>query len=274
MSTILNALKKLEKEKKGDGTGETIAGTGHQHVPVARQGPTPGRHGSSKWRARILVAMVVGGAAVYLFSNLPWISVFHPNRKTTEAETSSEHGKMKQPPVHLTEPAEENRAQRWEKASNKGNQFHSPPPGISSDADDRQNPPPTGSPKVSAKTSMNPEEDVQSVSLPVKRPVGRKSGPPAKEKAKPAVHNGLSGDELPEKKGENFFRNAKLLADGRLKVQAIAWSPVAQDRMAVMNNHIVHEGETVDGFSIVAIGQDDVVVKEKGQLWRVKFGRP
>jgi cytoskeletal protein RodZ len=64
------------------------------------------------------------------------------------------------------------------------------------------------------------------------------------------------------------------LTDGRLKVQAIAWAPDAQDRMAVVNTHIVHEGHTVEGFLIVTIEEDAVVVREGEQSYRVAFGRP
>lgn len=68
--------------------------------------------------------------------------------------------------------------------------------------------------------------------------------------------------------------NIPRLTDGRLKVQAIAWAPDAQDRMAVVNTHIVHEGHTVEGFSVITIEEDAVVVREGGQLYRVPFGRP
>jgi hypothetical protein len=64
------------------------------------------------------------------------------------------------------------------------------------------------------------------------------------------------------------------LTDGSLKVQAIVWSPTPQERMAVLNNQIVREGDAVDDFTVVAIGPDDVVVRKDGQMWRAIFGRP
>ena len=70
------------------------------------------------------------------------------------------------------------------------------------------------------------------------------------------------------------YPNANLLTDGRLKVQALAWSPSIEDRMAVINTRIVHEGDKVEGFVVLAIGRDDVVVSEKGIAYRVVFGRP
>jgi type II secretory pathway component PulC len=59
--------------------------------------------------------------------------------------------------------------------------------------------------------------------------------------------------------------------DSKLKLQAIAWSDDAARRMAVINNHIVREGEAVDGFSITKIREDDVIVNDGTTSWRVKF---
>lgn len=71
------------------------------------------------------------------------------------------------------------------------------------------------------------------------------------------------------------YDKAPLLQDGRLRIQAIAWSQNPNDRMAVVNARVIHEGDTLDSFLVVAIRQDDVVVKEKASgTWRVRFGRP
>jgi hypothetical protein len=71
------------------------------------------------------------------------------------------------------------------------------------------------------------------------------------------------------------YKNTPLLTDRRLKVHAIAWFPQPADRMAVINNRVIYEGDSVDGFTVVAIRPDDVVVREKGSVvWRVEFGRP
>ena len=42
--------------------------------------------------------------------------------------------------------------------------------------------------------------------------------------------------------------------------------------MAVINNHVVREGETVDGFSITNIRKDDVIVNDGTTSWRLEFG--
>jgi hypothetical protein len=74
--------------------------------------------------------------------------------------------------------------------------------------------------------------------------------------------------------GDSAYDNADRLTDNRLKIQAIAWSPIPDERMAVINSHIVREGSSVEGFTVVAIRSDDVIVKEQGRLYRVVFGSP
>jgi hypothetical protein len=77
------------------------------------------------------------------------------------------------------------------------------------------------------------------------------------------------------KRSSDAFENAPPLTDGRLKVHAIAWSPTVEERMAVVNNRVIYEGDSVDNFVVVAIRPDDVVVREKDKgLWKVVFGRP
>lgn len=68
--------------------------------------------------------------------------------------------------------------------------------------------------------------------------------------------------------------NLDRLNDGSLKVQAIAWSPVVEERMAVINSKIVREGSSVDDYTIITIDQDEVVVRKDGRMLRVLFGRP
>lgn len=78
-----------------------------------------------------------------------------------------------------------------------------------------------------------------------------------------------------QKTPENAYANTSRLTDGRLKVHAIAWSAEAEERMAVINSRVVHEGDNVEGFLIVAIRPEDVVVREKGNgMFRVVFGHP
>ncbi len=97
---------------------------------------------------------------------------------------------------------------------------------------------------------------------------GRKEIAPAKPAQETA---GAAAMNAPS----DAYENTPPLTDGRLKVHAIAWSPKVEERMAVVNNRVIYEGDSVDGFVVVAIRPDDVVVREKERgLWKVVFGKP
>ena len=65
--------------------------------------------------------------------------------------------------------------------------------------------------------------------------------------------------------------NPKPLKEGRLLLQAIAWSSIPEKRMAVISNEVVKEGKSVQGFEVVQIKEGGVVLKEKGQTWSLGF---
>jgi hypothetical protein len=62
------------------------------------------------------------------------------------------------------------------------------------------------------------------------------------------------------------------LNDSKIKLQALAWSSDAAKRMAVINGRIVREVESVDGYQINQIRQEDVVVSDGRQSWSLEFG--
>ena len=70
---------------------------------------------------------------------------------------------------------------------------------------------------------------------------------------------------------ENILDSLSTITDSKLKLQAIAWSDDATRRMAVINNQIVREGGMVDGFSVIKIRRDDVIVNDGSASWRLEF---
>lgn len=70
------------------------------------------------------------------------------------------------------------------------------------------------------------------------------------------------------KKTETFDR----LDGSRLKLQALAWFIDATKRIAVINDRIVREGESVDGYQVTQIRPQDVVVNDGTKSWRLEFG--
>ncbi len=61
------------------------------------------------------------------------------------------------------------------------------------------------------------------------------------------------------------------LDDSRFRLQAIAWSAKAHQRMAVINGRILREGESIDGFLVAHIREEEVILSDGGTSWRIEF---
>ncbi|MEE8400097.1 MAG: general secretion pathway protein GspB [Desulfobacterales bacterium] len=59
--------------------------------------------------------------------------------------------------------------------------------------------------------------------------------------------------------------------DGRMSLQAIAWSRLPEKRMAVINNRVVREGGTVNGIEVIRIHEDRVIIREGEEVWKLVF---
>jgi hypothetical protein len=77
---------------------------------------------------------------------------------------------------------------------------------------------------------------------------------------------------LPPKNIDAKRVSAQPLKDSKLTLQAISWSEKPENRIAVINASIVREGESIEGFRVIQIGQDDVVVRGSGKEWKLVFG--
>ena len=63
----------------------------------------------------------------------------------------------------------------------------------------------------------------------------------------------------------------ELMDETRLKLDAIGWSDDPKKRIAVINGRIVREKESIEGYFIVRIDAEEVVVREGGKSWRLVF---
>lgn len=92
----------------------------------------------------------------------------------------------------------------------------------------------------------------------------------------PVRNQGRAALTPPTKKAKSPLKQAsrsyRRLDDSKLKLQAIAWSNDVAQRIAVINGHIVREGESVEGFSVTQIRQDDIIVNDGTESWRLEFG--
>ncbi len=62
-----------------------------------------------------------------------------------------------------------------------------------------------------------------------------------------------------------------VLSSPDLDLQAVAWSAAPAQRVAVIGNRVVKEGDFVLGYMVLRINQDDIVVRKQGVSSRILF---
>jgi type IV secretory pathway VirB10-like protein len=282
MSTILKALKKLEQDKEPLGARDLSHAVA---TAASATGRSAGRFGSPKrlLRAAVIGAVFVGaaGAALYFY--------MQSGPAATQVRQSSESVRKPVPPPPASAPVR--------RAVNRpdSDASHSKRPAPQAKPAPQRKRPPDPSPRsattdavaqarpVLPKRIESRERFEQGQNLQKATPSDAatassaefdKIGPPRSRPAIPVAPTGSVPPADPKSEDDSAYTNAERLMDSRIKIQAIAWSPVPDERMAVINSRIVREGGSVEGFSVVAIRSDDVIVKEEGRLYRVLFGSP
>ncbi len=141
--------------------------------------------------------------------------------------------------------------------------------------------PPRQLPKIPVQKNIIKSQDVTTSGQmrPLPRPVPSKSRITRSQETDPenTVRNqGRASVTSTTKKAKSpvkqVSRSYKRLDESKLELQAIAWSNDAAKRIAVINGHIVREGESVEGFSVTQIRQDDIIVNDGTESWRLEFG--
>ena len=60
-------------------------------------------------------------------------------------------------------------------------------------------------------------------------------------------------------------------SDPRIELQALVWAPEASARFVVINDRLLKEGGSTDGITVVQINRDDVLLSEGADRWHEKF---
>lgn len=261
MSSILKALKKVEKETSSSGEASSEVSPFHARTVLERE-----------MRGNVVfVRYLMGVIAVVGVLLGGWVLMkgrgLEKNPAVAEHVPPAEHQKFqsKAPfssPLPRTGPAQPLRDAR----SPKGNPF----------ADSE------GPPNFPGNREMAPGSRLSSTAkkkqgrhfMPAnnekKRTAGETSPAATVQVSRPTVspaHPAIS-EEHPGTATEDRLKKAD---PSWLRLQAISWAKEADHRIAVINNRIVHEGEMIDKTLIVRIDRDFVVVRRDGQKWRVNF---
>ena len=67
--------------------------------------------------------------------------------------------------------------------------------------------------------------------------------------------------------------SAKRTDRSRFRLQAIVWSNIAKSRFAVINGHIVRQGESIKGMSVTQISRDYVALQSDEEEWKLRLRR-
>ena len=304
MSTILKSLKKLEQENQGVRSvnpNYAYGGPGSLKLQGGK-----GRWIQNPWfRRSLLIAVILGlgASSIYFYNQSKSLNKIQARLDSQERhQPKSTQGKtIARKPPKTVPPKADAIAPDIKKQAPR-----SVPPSVNKvrGSNRMTSAPPTARRSEQPMVSNNQREGKTSVDSRPRKPVAKEDQNPSHEsvaqrrtqpqtlpRAKstkpaartPATTRSPTPDQLlpkakerqPQKQSSESFDNVPTLAGGQLKVHAIVWSPVREDRMAVINSRILYEGDAMDGYTLVAIRPDDVVVrKDSGGRYRVIFGHP
>ena len=95
-------------------------------------------------------------------------------------------------------------------------------------------------------------------------------GPATRDKEKPVTMTAMK-PPIRQTDETGTTSDIRIIDPSILKLQAISWSPEAGDRMAVINNHILREKGSIQGYLIILIDRDSVIVKKGSEKKKLVF---
>jgi len=278
LSSILKALKRIE--------GQSPPPQSFPVPPDAVEAKQAINSNAGKrwWQRRLiivsLVLLIIVVTAVFVFQRRQFVTskIFparSPATKSRESQPPGEKSKIfeaKIPPAtvkqatKMPEPAQPARQQAKTLApAQKTKKFETNTLSSGSGADVGQQ-----APKTVPAISSNQPPSGTTVNKPAPKQSARKKLTPSK-KSIAGKRTAASQAAAKAQKASQAKTYAKL-NDSKIKLQALAWSSDAARRMAVINGRIVREGESMDGYQIDQIRQEDVVVSDGQESWSLEFG--
>jgi general secretion pathway protein B len=260
LSSILRALKKLENEPRHL---EETPPLGSKFIPLADTGPQK--------KAAAILMLVIGGSIVCGLVILAGWKLF--SEKTQPPPDAPQNISRPGPPQQAeTVPVTPKQSAAPDPAA---------PPYEPAQRDaDIVLPPQTadnlpGAPPVKMVPPSPPALE-QSTVLPVEEQAAQAATrlpavPRETIEQAPADEDRVAGVRDSEAPAKVKKIEIPVLNDPEMKLQAITWSKDPQKRIAVINNRILRQGERVYGYHIDTINQDDVVLSDAGEKWKLLF---
>ena len=279
MSSILKALKRIEENSPQPQTHPALPG------PIASR---PVLNLNNRKRPRrilylFLMLLLVAVVAVMLFSQRRLIiskimSVLSSESPTADEASDSSRTNVHRAKVPRTSAKPAQNPPPVDRRPNK------PAKKVVSESREKKYQPsmPPGKRRLvngtsPSQTAASTRKTKTSPNSRIKKPLKKGLPPPGPPPVKRAVAPKNTRPTAPAAKAKQpaKTRSRKTydrITDSKLKLQALAWSDDAVRRMAVINGRIVHEGESVDGYQVVKIREEDVILNQGGKSWRLEFG--
>lgn len=280
MSTILKALKQVDQTDSAEDIESWPSKIHTKETVKARVQKV--RLNRKVYLTIILVLIIVAaGWLGYTQKNVLQTMLFSGRTSENDGLTSSTSSEKA--PVHVSKisPPSSNQtpgAAKKDPPPNTGNQRA----GLKSESQrTRPDKPPGQLPKIPVQKNIIKSQGVTTSDQtgPLPRPAQSKSrinrSQPAdpqntvRDQARAPVPSPAKKAKTPAKQ---VTRSYQRLTESKLELQAIAWSNDATQRIAVINGHVVREGESVEGFSVTQIRRDDIIVNDGTESWRLEFG--
>lgn len=141
----------------------------------------------------------------------------------------------------------------------------------------QESPPPEAVPEVAAELPSPPPAAPPPQETPPTRAV-EKPAPPPKAAPPPAVkkipaetRRAAPPASAAEPEPDRSAATDLPVLTTDLKLQAISWAPLPGHRLAVINGNILREGAGLEGYVIVGIFRDEVVVRKGSEQWKLVF---
>ena len=269
MSSILKALRKIDESSQPANNGQPWP-----HPAEARDAIT--KSIQRRWFIRRMTTYGLVAACVISLTVLLYLRQADktPQHQATAPRTD---GKSEQGQIHRAKIEKAAPGQRQSETTMKKR----PPP------------PPTTAPRKitpsrkNAAPAVRPASKVPPAAIPAdpasptqsKKPLPKKSKkaatrvvpPPGDTTARQTSQKPVAGKPSAASRSSRSPQYSRL-QNGGLALQAIAWAAEPAKRIAVINGSIVREGETVEGFTLMRIRKDDIVLNDGTKTWQLEFG--
>lgn len=273
MSTILDALRKLEEEKRKSKQGKDPLQVALEPVPPPVRNP-------SRWPRT-----VVAGAGILILSVAVAGTYWLTRRTAQTAHVEKAGTEMRVVQTRPHDPAlpaapepkgqkELEAASRMDRArasQTPASALEEPPQRIA--LAPRQTEPVSPFSVPAPDQPLAPEQDEPSSESGQAVPEDSDAGlvePDVEEIGEEEI---LPQGPVGEDESQPEARKATALEEKGIRISAVVWNPEPSQRFAVVNLRTVHEGDEVGGRRVAEIREDGVVFLQGGERYKILLGR-